>query len=117
MKFDIEMYNNTIGSLVIATYITSKGIVPDVLSIKSNWRKLVKHPEKVNFWLDDPEFIDKALALFDMKNDGSICMVVGETGNCLFLPYIDDTVCPVREDGILPSSAFNGKIYPIIKDN
>ena len=114
LKFDPEMYNNILGSLVITHYMLNKldGNEPDVNAIKAKWKALVKKG-KLDFWLDDKEFISKALALFDMKPIyGKFAMCQSEL-NTLFLPYVNDTVLPIREDGIYPNTARNGKIYPI----
>ena len=114
LKFDPEMYNNILGSLVITHYMLNKldGNEPDVNAIKAKWKALVKKG-KLDFWLDDKEFISKALALFDMKPIyGKFAMCQSEL-NTLFLPYVNDTVLPIREDGIYPLTARNGKIYPI----
>ena len=108
------MYNNILGSLVITHYILNKleGNELDVNAIKAKWKQTVKKGN-LDFWLDDKEFIPKALALFNMEPIyGKFAMVQSQT-NILFLPYIDGTILPIREDGIYPSSARTGKIYPI----
>lgn len=114
LKFDPEMYNNILGSLVITHYMLNKldGNEPDVNAIKAKWKALVKKG-KLDFWIDDKEFIPKALALFDMKPMYSKFAMCQSELNTLFLPYVNDTVLPIREDGIYPNTARNGKIYPI----
>ena len=114
--FDTDMYTNPLGSLVITHYILSllDGEPMDIKNIKRIWIFLKKHPKKVDFWIDDPQFIQKALALFDIDNIqyGRFAMVQGEL-NVLFAPYIDGTVMPLREDGFVPNTLRNGKIYPV----
>ena len=113
LRFDANMYNNILGSLVITHYILNKleGNELDVDAIKAKWKYIVKHG--IDFWLDDKDFIPKALALFDMKPIyGKFAMCQGAL-NTLFLPYIDDKIIPIREDGIYPNTAIHGKIYPI----
>ena len=119
--FDTDMYTNPLGSLVITHYILSLmdgkplGIEPlDIKKIKTTWASLKKHPKKVDFWIDDPSFIQKALALFEIDNIqyGRFAMVQGEL-NVLFAPYIDGEVLPLREDGFVPNTLRNGKIYPV----
>ena len=113
LRFAPEMYNNILGSLVITHYILNKleGNELDVDAIKAKWKYIVKHG--IDFWLDDKDFIPKALALFDMKPIyGRFAMCQSEF-NMLFLPYIEGQVMPIREDGIFPLSARNGKIYPV----
>lgn len=114
--FDTDMYTNPLGSLVITHYILSllDGKSLDIKKIKMAWASLKKHPKKVDFWIDDPSFIQKALALFDIDDIqyGRFAMVQGEF-NVLFAPYIDGTVIPLREDGFVPNTLRNGKIYPV----
>ena len=114
LRFAPEMYNNILGSLVITHYILNKleGNEPDVEAIKAKWKQIVKKGN-LDFWLDDKEFIPKALALFGMEPVyGKFAMCQGAL-NALFLPYIDEQVLPIREDGIYPNTAIHGKIYPI----
>ena len=114
LRFDSDMYNNILGSLVITHYVLNKldGNELDVNAIKSTWKKLVRKG-RLDFWLDDKEFIPKALALFGMKPIYGKFAMCQSTLNTLFLPYIDENVLPIREDGIYPSTALHGKIYPI----
>ena len=113
LRFEVEMYNNVLGSLVITHYMLNKldGNELDVGAIKAKWKYIVKHG--IDFWLDDPDFITKALALFDMKPIFGRFAMVQSALNTLFMPYIDDKIIPIREDGIYPNSAIHGKIYPI----
>lgn len=112
LRFMPDMYNHPLGSVIIsACILTGK---TDVVEINKKWRNLVKHPQKVDFWIDDKDFIDKSLALFDMKRpeDFPIAMVQSDF-NVLFMPYVDGQLFPLREDGIFPQTANKGKIYPI----
>ena len=113
LQFPMEMYNNVLGSLVITHYILNKleGNELDVGAIKAKWKYIVKHG--IDFWLDDPDFITKSLALFDMKPIFGRFAMCQSALNTLFMPYLDDTIIPIREDGIYPNSALHGKIYPI----
>ena len=113
LRFAPEMYNNILGSLVITHYILNKldGNELDVGAIKAKWKYIVKRG--IDFWLDDPDFITKSLALFDMKPIYGRFAMCQSTLNTLFLPYIDDKIIPIREDGIYPNTALHGKIYPI----
>ena len=113
LRFDANMYNNVLGSLVITHYILNKleGNELDVSAIKAKWKYIVKHG--IDFWLDDPDFITKSLALFDMKPIyGKFAMCQGAL-NMLFMPMVDGQILPIREDGIYPLSAREGKIYPV----
>ena len=113
LRFEPEMYNNVLGSLVITHYILNKldGNELDVGAIKAKWKYIVKHG--IDFWLDDPDFITKSLALFNMKPIFGRFAMCQSALNTLFMPYIDDKIIPIREDGIYPNSAIHGKIYPI----
>lgn len=113
LTFVPDMYTNLLGSLVISAYIFSEGKY-DAKAINKRWRKLVKNPDHVDVWLDDPDFIDKVLALFDMERPENfpIAMVQSEW-NALFMPYVDGKLYPLREDGVTPRTASKGKIYPI----
>jgi hypothetical protein len=77
--------------------------------------KTKKNPEKyINFWIDDKDFIDKSLALFNMQRpeEFPIAMVQSKY-NVLFMPYYDGQLFPLHEKGIFPQTAKSGKIYPI----
>ena len=113
LRFDANMYNNVLGSLVITHYMLNKleGNELDVDAIKAKWKYIVKHG--IDFWLDDPDFITKSLALFDMKPIYGRFAMVQSALNMLFMPMVDDQILPIREDGIYPLSARDGKIYPI----
>ena len=113
LRFEAEMYNNVLGSLVITHYILNKldGNELDVGAIKAKWKYIVKHG--IDFWLDDPDFITKSLALFDMEPIFGHFAMCQSALNTLFMPYIDDKIIPIREDGIYPNTAIHGKIYPI----
>lgn len=113
LQFEPEMYNNTLGSLIITHYILSTFDEDeiDINSIKKTWKTIRK--KGIDFWLDDPDFITKALALFNMEPQYGRFAMCQSALNTLFLPYIDDVVMPIREDGIYPMTARSGKIYPI----
>lgn len=118
LRFDPAMYNNVLGSLVITHYVlrTLDGEDVDVNKIKSTWRKLTKK-KTLDFWIDDKDFVVKALALFDMQPLYGRFAMCQSAFNLLFLPYIDGTVLPIREDGIYPMTAKDGKIYPVLETN
>lgn len=113
LMFEPEMYLNTIGSIIISAYILSPE-KPSVFEINKRWHQIKKHPKKVTFWIDDPDFIDKALDLFGMKRPEvfPIAMVQSDF-NVLFMPYVEGQLFPLREDGVYPMTASKGKIYPV----
>lgn len=114
LKFAPEMYNNTLGSVIISACIFNNPDKDDVSSIKKTWNKIKKNPELVPCWIDDKEFIKKWLKLFNinMPENFSIAMVQSKY-NILFMPYLNDTLMPLREDGIFPLTSKCGKIYPV----
>lgn len=114
LMFPLEMYNNTLGSLVITHYILAE-VKPDVNAIKKQWKKLRK--SGIDFWLDDPEFVEKGLALFNMKPEYGWFAMVQSSFNVLFAPYDGQQIFPLREDGMPQQTLTQGKIYPIVKTN
>lgn len=113
LLFDPGMYINLLGSVVISAYILSEE-KPDVAEINKMWRFVCKHKGKVDFWIDDEAFIDKALDLFNIKRPEPFPVaMVQDKFNVLVMPYIDGQLFPLREDGVYPRTAKEGKIYPI----
>ena len=113
LRFMPDMYNNVLGSVVICAYILGQDGISST-EINKKWRKLVKGKDKVDFWLDDPNFVDKSLELFGINRPKNfpIAMVQSDF-NVLFMPYVDGQLYPLREDGVYPMSARKGKIYPV----
>ena len=116
LRFVPDMYTHPMGSLIISACILTGRT--DVVEINKKWRSLKKHPQKVDFWIDDKDFIDKTLALFDMERpeDFPIAMVQSDF-NVLFMPCVDGQLFPLREDGVFPQTAKKGKAYPIVFTN
>lgn len=119
LLFEPDMYTNTYGSVIIAAHINNLIFNPsepafDTKAINKRWKNLRKNPEQVNFWIDDKDFIDKTLELFDLKRPETfnIAMVQSKY-NVLFMPYFEDQLWPLREDGSYPQTAKSGKIYPV----
>lgn len=115
LRFDPSMYNNVLGSLVITHYILNKldGVDINIDSIKKTWKRICRKKSMIDFWIDDKNFISKSLKLFGMSPKYGLFAMCQSELNVLFLPYINDTVLPIREDGLYPMSARNGKIFPI----
>lgn len=111
--FPPDMYSNVYGSVVICAYILTPGEKPDVKQIRKKW-KIAKRTNKIKWTLEDDHFIDKTLAYFGVKKpeDFPIAFVTGKF-NCLFAPYVDGQLYPLREDGIKGMTLESGKIYPI----
>lgn len=116
LRFDPDMYNNVLGSLIITHYILDvidENNTYNIKDIKKTWRKLVKKPQTIDFWLGDKDFIPKALALFGMKPEYGRFAMAQSRYNILFVPYLNETPLPIREDGLYPRTVLTGKIYPV----
>lgn len=116
LKFVPSMYNNVYGSVVICAYIlNSKQDEIDVKNINRLWRKIEKNPNKyINFSLEDKDFIDKTLKLFNMERPSVFPIAMVQSSlNVLFAPYYEETLYPLREDGFMGVTLMSGKIYPI----
>lgn len=116
LRFPNDMYNNIVGSLIIANWIlTPPETQSSIDFIKSEWRKIKRIG--LEHWLDDVEFIPATLAKFKLKpHYGQFAMVIGKNfSNVLFAPYDSETklIYPIREDGIYTPTLKHGKIYPI----
>ena len=111
--FAPDMYNNLLGSVIISAFILSEE-KPVVSVINKMWRTIKKNPKLVDFWLDDPDFIDKSLNLFAMKRPENFPVAMVQSNfNALVMPYVEGQLFPLREDGVYPMTASKGKIYPI----
>lgn len=110
LRFPIDMYTNIVGSLVITAYILSEN-KPHIKDIKKQWKSIKK--KGLPCWLDDKDFIDKTLALFNLTAPYGYFAFVQSRLNALFLPYIEGELLPIREDGVCPNTAYNGKVYKV----
>ena len=114
--FPTNMYANAYGSVVVSAYILSENKEKyDLKEIGKKWRKIEKNPNKyIKFGLSDEKFIDKCLDLFGIERpkDFPIAMVVSNL-NILFVPYVNGELYPIREDGFIPYTYKEGKVYPI----
>ena len=123
LTFDPDMYTNTYGSVVISAYINdlmfnNKAQNIDTKAINKRWKNLRKNPEQVNFWIDDKDFIDKTLELFELKRPETFNVAMVQSNyNVLFMPYFEDQLWPLRDDGCYPQTAKTGKIYPVTFDS
>lgn len=113
LKFPVEMYNTTVGSIVICGIMFTRGEL-DYKKIRAKWREYKK--AKDLFDLNDKDLIVKVLEYFGMKKPKyfPIAMVVSPY-NVLFAPYEKKykMVLPLREDGFTGPTLRYGKIYPI----
>ena len=64
LKFPVEMYNTTVGSIVICGLIFTRQTV-DYREIRKKWREFKK--TKDLFKWEDPDLVDKVLDCFGLK--------------------------------------------------
>lgn len=117
LKFPVEMYNTTVGSIVICGLIFTKKEV-SYPKIRATWRHLRAEIERgVNpFDMEKPTFVDDVLKYFGLTRPlyFPVAMVVSGY-NILFAPYDKKNrrVLPLREDGFSGPTLKYGKVYPI----
>lgn len=117
LKFPVEMYNTTVGSIVICCLMFTKKNV-DYKRIRALWRKFKAEVEKgaEPFSFEKATFVDDVLKYFELRRPFyfPIAMVVSSY-NVLFAPYEKKykRVLPLREDGFTGPTLKYGKIYPI----
>jgi|SRR5574344_279963 hypothetical protein len=115
LRFPPEAYNNVIGSFAITCYLLDGDYSDEkTKEIRTKWIKLYRHPEKSKLpWIDESDYMEKWASYFGVKVPTENVAMVQSKYNMLFLPYIGDKLFPIREDGQLPLTARQGKIYPI----
>lgn len=117
LKFPVDMYNTTVGSIVICALMFTSRVV-DYKKIRATWRKLKAKIEKGEnvFDIEKASFVDDVLKYFSLHRPiyFPVAMVVSEY-NILFAPYDKKykMVLPLREDGFMGPTLKYGKIYPI----
>lgn len=111
--YPVEMYNTTVGSIVICGLIFTKKVV-DKKAIRHKWVEYKKSKDLFSF--EDPKLIDHVLEYFGLERPKyfPIAMVQSEL-NVLFCPYDKKRkmVYPLREDGFTGPTIRYGKVYPI----
>lgn len=117
LKFPIEMYNTTVGSIVICCLMFTKKEV-DYKKIRATWRKFKAAVEKGEepFDIEKTSFVDDVLKYFDLHRPVYFPVAMVSSGfNVLFAPYDKKyrRVLPLREDGFAGPTLKYGKVYPI----
>lgn len=113
LKFPVEMYNTTIGSIVICGLIFTKEKV-DYKEVRKKWREFKKGKDL--FKWEDPDLIDHVLEWFGMKRPKYFPIALVQSPyNALFCPYDKKLkmVLPLREDGFTGPTLRYGKVYPV----
>jgi hypothetical protein len=117
LKFPIEMYNTTVGSIVICCLMFTKKDV-DYKKIRATWRKFKAAVEKGEepFDIEKASFVDDVLKYFGLHRPVYFPVAMVSSGfNVLFAPYDKKyrRVLPLREDGFAGPTLKYGKVYPI----
>lgn len=111
LQFHADFYSNVAGSLILTNWILTTEEKLSIPAMNALWKRTKKKGLKV--WLDDPNFITETLALFNLKPHWNKFAFVQGTHNCLFLPYEDNKIYTIREDGLYTTTMKTGKIYPM----
>lgn len=117
LKFPIEMYNTTVGSIVICCLIFTRKVV-DYKKIRSLWKKFKNEVDKGEepFNIEKETFVDDVLKYFGLHRPMYFPIAMVTSGfNVLFAPYDKKykRVLPLREDGFAGPTLKYGKVYPI----
>lgn len=117
LKFPVEMYNTTVGSIVICCLMFTKKDV-DYKNIRALWRKFKAKAEKGEqpFDIEKESFVDDVLKYFGLHRPIYFPIAMVTSGfNVLFAPYDKKykRVLPLREDGFAGPTLKYGKVYPI----
>lgn len=113
LKFPVEMYNTTVGSIVICGLIFSRKEI-DYKKIRAKWKEYKTKKDLFSF--DDPSLIDTVLKWFGLERPKYFPVAMVQSPyNVLFCPYDRKykTVLPLREDGFIGPTLRYGKVYPI----
>lgn len=119
LKFSEDMYNNTVGSFVISSYILGKE-KPSLHFLKKQWIKYKKMIQRSDLdFIHEKTFVEDVRKFFKLSDENLNIAVVTSTWNVLFLPYILDKdgkvlVLPIREDGIYPTTATHADNIQVI---
>lgn len=117
LKFPVEMYNTTIGSIVICCLMFTKKEV-SYKDVRAKWKKLMTNVNKgeMPFDMEKETFVDDVLDYFELKRPFYFPVAMVVSGyNILFAPYDKKNrrVLPLREDGFSGPTLKYGKVYPI----
>lgn len=117
LKFPVEMYNTTVGSIVICCLMFTKKEV-DYKKIRALWRKFKAKVEigVQPFDIEKESFVDDVLKYFGLHRPIYFPVAMVTSGfNVLFAPYDKKykRVLPLREDGFAGPTLKYGKVYPI----
>lgn len=115
LKFPVEMYNTTVGSIVICGLMFNRKEI-NYNEIREKWKKY-KTSKKELFYFEDPNLIDTVLNWFGLERPKYFPIAMVQSPyNILFCPYDKKLrrVLPLREDGFAGPTIRGGKVYPIV---
>ena len=115
--FDEKMYSNLYGTFGIV--LVQCGLITSAHArkIRNLWKlDKIKMPS-----LDNEDLINELLKIYKVDTSNKIGMdilknnlvYVQSTFNQIFSLFVEDTLLPLREDGIPTTTATKGKIYPV----
>jgi hypothetical protein len=117
LKFPVEMYNTTVGSLVICCLMFTRKAV-SYKRIRALWKKYKAQVERGAEVFDFAKetFVDDVLSYFELHRPIYFPVAMVTSGfNTLFAPYDKKrkTIYPLREDGFIGPTLKYGKVHPI----
>lgn len=114
LRFIPDMYTSYPGSIVICGYMFAEE-KPKIKIINKTWKKYQKKHYDFGLSVEDPEYFEKLLKLFDLPMfDLNNVAFVQSQFNALIAPYINGNLLPLREDGLYTLTLRKGKIYPLV---
>lgn len=120
-RFPKEMYNTTIGSLVVATYqqtIDNPSVRPNINKIICRWKKLVKNTDK-EFSLDN--FFNEVWSYFgfDTSLTPNLILIKSKVNQLFFTYSLNEdggmVIYPLREDGVYPSTFYEPEDFEVVE--
>lgn len=109
MRFDNEMYNDMVGSYVIASYMYGKGTnakgIPTLQFLKKRWTEYKRRMR--NNDVPIPKLsVNDIEKYFKLPRIHPPVALYQSGFHGVFLLVIDNTPLPIREDGVFPRSYY-----------
>lgn len=113
--FEEDMYSNIFGSIAICAYILAEDRGSfDIKDINKKYKSILRK-RQTPVALNDPDFVNKVLEYYKIKECpkmDQLALVVYKS-NAVIVPYINEQVFALREDGFIGNIISKGKIYPL----
>ncbi len=120
LMFPKNMYSNTFGSYIIASYILNHDGNPTTM--RKEWKKFERNPERIDMSAKD--WLKNLCADFGVAYDvtGRIVMVAGLHNVVCLIADENGNIYPIREDGMYPAHSLQEAldcetIYRIVGDD